>query len=78
MSSYPSWRQTLLTEQETGAETGEMPLTEIEEGKIILRFPQSHSLFIENWYPLQIQWRIFQLEKYATILSYSYKVEYHA
>ncbi len=30
---------------------------------------------IDYLYPLQIQWRIFQLEKYATILSYRYKVE---
>jgi hypothetical protein len=32
----------------------------------------------EKRYPLQIQWRIFQLKKCATILSYIYKVEFIA
>lgn len=32
-------------------------------------------VFSENLYPLQIQWRVFQFEKYEIILSYSYKVE---
>lgn len=39
MSSYPSWRQMRLIEQETGDETGEMPLTGIEEDKSFLRSP---------------------------------------